>query len=83
MRKKMSKQAVIQNLKDAGCTCKTVEKFLSYEKEGKLQEQLEVLSVQRKHLLDKVHREERRISCLDYLVYQLQNEKAQDEEELL
>ena len=72
MRKKMSKQAVIQNLKDAGCTCKTVEKFLSYEEEGKLQEQL-----------DKVHREERQISCLDYLVYQLQNEIVQDEEEFL
>ena len=67
-----SKQAVIQNLRDAGCDRKTVEQFLCLEEAGELQKQLELLSNQRKKLLEKVHREERKITCLDYLVYQLE-----------
>lgn len=68
-------QAVIQNLKDAGCGADCVEQFLSLEEEGKTQEQLELLSVQRRQLLDRVHEEERRITCLDYLVYQIEKRK--------
>lgn len=67
----LSIQAVIQNLKDAGCGPETIERFLSLRRNGNLQKQMELLSVHRKHLLDKVHREEKRIDCLDYLVYQL------------
>ena len=69
-------QAVIQNLKDAGCGTDCVEQFLSLEEEGKTQEQLELLSVQRRQLLDRVHEEERRITCLDYLIYQIKHRKA-------
>lgn len=68
-------QAVIQNLKDAGCDADTIEQFLSLEKSGKRQEQIQLLSEQRDALLDKVHREEKRIGCLDYLVYLLSKEK--------
>ena len=70
-------QAVIQNLKDAGCGGDCVEQFLSLEEEGKTQEQLELLSVQRRQLLDRVHEEERRITCLDYLVYQIEKRKQE------
>ncbi len=66
------KQAVIQNLWDAGCDRKTVEQFLFLEEAGELEKQLALLSDQRKKLLEKVHREERKITCLDYLVYQLE-----------
>ena len=72
-----SVQAAIQNLKDAGCGADGVEQFLSLEEEGKTQEQLELLSVQRRQLLDRVHEEERRITCLDYLVYQIEKRKQE------
>ena len=48
---KASEQAVIQNLKDAGCCRETVERFF---------------------------REERRIQCLDYLVYQMEKESPKE-----
>ena len=64
-------QAIIQNLKDAGCSPKTVEQFMSLQKEGNTEEQLKLLSLQRRHLLDRVHLDEKRIDCLDYLVYQI------------
>ncbi len=66
-----SVQAVIQNLEDAGCDPETVEEFLALDVEGKTGEQLKLLARQRRQLLDRVHREEKRIDCLDYLAYQL------------
>lgn len=71
MSKDASVQAVIQNLEDAGCDPETVEEFLALDVEGKTGEQLKLLARQRKRLLDRVHREEKRIDCLDYLAYQL------------
>lgn len=64
-------RAVIQNLKDAGCDRKTVERFLNLEEAGQTEEQLRLLSAHREQLLDRVHQEEKRIDCLDYLVYQI------------
>lgn len=69
-----STQAILQNLKDAGCDPKTVEQFLLLRKAGDRKEQLKLLSIHRKQLLDKVQREEKRIDCLDYLVYQIKKE---------
>lgn len=66
-----SVQAVIQNLEDAGCDPETVEEFLALDVEGKTGEQLKLLARQRKRLLDRVHKEEKHIDCLDYLTYQL------------
>lgn len=64
-------QDVIQNLRDAGCGKQTVEQFLRCWRTGQTQEQLRLLGEQRSRLLERVHREERRIDCLDYLVYQI------------
>lgn len=71
-----SKQAVTQNLLDAGCDCETVAQFLLYEKECDRKGQLALLASHRLRLLEQVHQEEKRIACLDYLVYQL--EKTDD-----
>lgn len=67
-------QAILQNLKDAGCDSKTVEQFFILRKAGKQKEQLELLSIHRKQLLDRAHQEEQRINCLDYLIYQIRKE---------
>ena len=75
MKKDLPVQAVIQNLKDAGCDTKTVEQFMKLREEGNIKEQLDLLSRQRCKLLDRVHREEKRTDCLDYLVYQIQKKK--------
>ncbi len=70
-----SVQKMIQNLKDAGCDPKTVEQFMELGEEGKTKEQLHLLSVHRRRILDRLHREEKRLDCLDYLVYQMQKKK--------
>lgn len=67
-----SKEVVIQNLKDAGCDKDTILRFMECLKRGSIKEQLQILSLHRRNLLDNMHREQRRIDCLDYLVYQLE-----------
>ncbi len=66
---------VLQNLKDAGCTDEMVEKFMALQDSEDEEQQIRLLSGHRKHLLEKLHREEKRIDCLDYLLYQMQNKK--------
>ena len=66
-----SKEAVIQNLKDAGCSPDTIKDFLLYLDSNKKEEQLALLEKHRKELLNVVHKEEKKIYCLDYLVYQI------------
>ena len=69
-------QEIIQNLKDAGCDKATVEHFMKLGETGDTQEQLKLLSIHRKRLLDRIHSEEKKIDCLDYLVYQIQKNMA-------
>lgn len=65
---------VRQNLKDAGCSDELVEKFMALQ-DGEEEQQLRLLSAHRKQLLENLHREEKRIDCLDFLIYQMQNKK--------
>jgi len=63
--------ALIQNLKDAGCDAQTIENFMSDLQKGKEESNLERLAIHRKKLLDSIHKEQKQIDCLDYLVYQM------------
>lgn len=65
-------QALLDNLEDAGCDPELTQRFLVLERSGQYQEQLNLLSGHRRHLLECLHREQRRIDCLDYLVYQIE-----------
>lgn len=67
-----SKATIIENLKDAGCEQETIDCCLTYLDTGKKSEFLKQLENHRKKLLDKVHRQEKQISCLDYLVFQIE-----------
>ena len=66
-----SKAAIIQNLKDAGCSQETIDCCLACLDTGQKKELLKRLEKHRKGLLDKVHKGQKQIDCLDYLVFQL------------
>lgn len=77
-----SKEAVIQNLKDAGCPLDIIECCIACMEQGKRKELQKRLEEHRKGLLHRVHKakrmsrqescpEEQQIDCLDYLVYQI------------
>ena len=62
---------MIQNLEDAGCEPGMIEDFLGWFDKGQQEKQLELLGHHRESLLGRVHKDEKRISCLDYLIYQI------------
>lgn len=68
----LSREALIQNLEDAGCDCKMVEAFFRCLKENKREDQILLLNRHRKRLLEGIHREEKKVDCLDYLLYSIQ-----------
>ncbi len=69
-----------QNLEDAGCSNEIVKQFMELEDRGEEEKQLLLLSDHRKSLLDQLHREEKRIDCLDYLVYRIQKKQQNGSE---
>ncbi|MBE5036334.1 hypothetical protein INF35_00745 [Subdoligranulum sp. DSM 109015] len=66
-----ARKAVEQNLLDAGCDCEKTQQYLRLLEEGRMQELIQMLRCQRCHLMEKLHREQQKVDCLDYLIYQL------------
>lgn len=58
-----------QNLIDAGCDQELAQRCAALTQGEKTAEVLRILSRHRQTLLDAVHRGEKQIDCLDYLVY--------------
>ncbi len=69
-------EAVEQNLRDAGCSDEFIDSFMRVWEAGTAEEQLRLLARQRCRLLDRVHAEQRKLDCLDYLRYQLEKKQA-------
>ncbi|MCD8158816.1 MAG: hypothetical protein LUD77_07965 [Clostridiales bacterium] len=63
--------SIYQNLIDAGCNKETTEKCMSCIGEKKVPETLKILARHRDSLLGSLHREQKRIDCLDFLIYRL------------
>jgi hypothetical protein len=63
-------KAVRENLRDAGCTEQTIELFI--KQKGETPGKNHVLEKQRRFLLDRIHEYQKKLDCLDYLIYQLE-----------
>lgn len=63
---------ILQNLKDANCDADLISKFFSLEKTGNAAEQLRLLSTHRTNLLHELHKNQKQIDCLDYLVFNIE-----------
>lgn len=74
------RKVMIQNLKDAGCSGESIEEYLALEENSAIKAQLSLLEKHRKNLLHAVHENQKRIDCLDYLMYQVRgNVKTKQE----
>jgi hypothetical protein len=69
-------KALIQNLRDAGCEENLIDKCVQYEQNGQFCAMLCLLSKHRNSLLESVHREQKKLDCLDYLAGQIKAEKC-------
>ena len=67
----VSREAVTQNLVDAGCDPPLIDEVWRLLQAGREREGLALLAKHRRRLLDCCHAEQRKLDCLDYLVFQL------------
>lgn len=72
----LSKQrnAVISNLKDAGCRQDFIDRFIAFAEQSQTKELFAMLAAHKKALLEAAHENNHRIDCLDYLTYKLKKE---------
>lgn len=65
------KNKIIKNLKDANCNDSLIKEFFQLKTDGKLR----LLSQHRKNLLEALHKNQKQIDCLDYLIFNIENTK--------
>ncbi|MCM1065189.1 MAG: hypothetical protein NC420_12145 [Eubacterium sp.] len=66
-----------ENLLDAGCDSELTERVMELLNTGHIREGLLLLSRHRKTVLESCHAEQRKMECLDYLIYQLKKQKTE------
>ena len=76
MNTEVSRRAVTQNLVDAGCEEPLIDAFWQLFRSGKEKEIRALLEKHRRYLLDRCHTEQKKIDCLDYLIYQLEQNES-------
>ncbi len=64
-------QDVVTKLVDAGCDNELIDQFIDLLKNGKKEAGLSLLAKHRRYLLDCYHADQKKIDCLDYLLYQM------------
>ncbi len=72
-----SRQAVMQNLIDAGCSKDMIDDLMKQLAEDDMESLLQMLEQHRACLLSMVHQKEKQIDCVDYLVYQIKRSKEE------
>ena len=74
----MEAAELAQTLRDAGCTEEAAKTLMADVRDSR--RLLELLARHRADLLDEVHRCEKKIDCLDYLVYRIKQNQHKREE---
>ncbi len=72
---KLSTEAIAQNLRDAGCPEDFIKRFIACLTHGTPAERERMLEQERRCILEKVHDEQKRLDCFDYLRYALKKEQ--------
>lgn len=72
--KQNKKEALIQNLQDAGCNQKLIDKFFSLLDQKQFDQIFILLRKYRNTLLDNIHKQQKEIDILDYLIMDLKKE---------
>ena len=67
---------IIENLEDAGCSAALTEQFEALWAKGDQKGQMRLLSGYRRLLLDEIHAGQKKLDCLDYLIYAIKTKSA-------
>ena len=67
----MEEADICQNLKDAGCSAELIGRFMKTLAAGAMRDCSRLLDGYRRTLLDDIHAQEEKLTCLDDLRYRL------------
>lgn len=68
-------QSLMMNLNDAGCDDALIQQCMELLKSKQKKAVISLLSKHRRYLLDCYHADQKKISCLDFLLYQLNQQE--------
>lgn len=60
-------------LYDIGLDLESIKKLLSFNRNNEVTEQINLLSLYRNCLLDEIHRKQKSLDNLDYIIYEIKN----------
>ena len=72
----MDTKQIIENLEDAGCDAALTEKFEALWAKGDQKGQMRLLTGYRRLLLDEIHAGQKKLDCLDFLIYRMRVQQA-------
>lgn len=73
-----TQKILYENLLDAGCGRELTEQVAALLNTGHTREGLALLARHRKTVLENCHAEQKKMECLDYLIYQLRNKNQSE-----
>lgn len=76
MVKELLKEDIFKNLKDAGCHPDEIDRIAQFFESKDYQKLMTSLKCQRCYLLEGLHKAQKKIDCLDYLIYTLKKDKG-------
>lgn len=68
------KDILLQNLQDAGCDSNIIFNCVTLVEKSRIADVIQLLKGYRTDLLNKVHKNQDKLDCLDFLIYKLQKE---------
>ena len=71
----MNEAQVLQCLTDAGCDDSLIERFEAMRRAASRGGQLALLNDHRHLLLDRIHAEQKKLDCLDYLLWSIKEDR--------
>lgn len=65
--------AFLCTLYNSGLDIKEIKRFISFYRDKNQAEQIKLLSTKRQNLLDEIHKKQKSIDDLDYIIYEIKN----------
>lgn len=72
----MNRNIIFQNLEDAGCNLLIIEEFFKFYAVNNHKEILKILNNHKKELLNNLHKAQKQIDCLDFLIFSLKQKNT-------
>lgn len=65
-------------MKDCGCSQKETDEYLQLAAKGSTQEQIFFLKRHRNRIMEKLHIAAKQVDCIDYVIYELEQEDGRN-----